>query len=464
MSVAETSEFKNPHLEGNFKPTFEEITADNLEVIGEIPSDIQGNFLRVGPNPFFVPDVHRYHIFDGDGMIHGVHIRDGKATYRNRFIESAGLAEEKEKGHWVYPGLNMYGEFIAKGEIPGSKNTGNTAMVFHNGQLFALMEGGTPYRISLPELDTQGEHDFDGTLTHNFTAHPKVDVASGEMMTFGYSPTPPFLTYSVVNPEGKAVHTKEISIPKGVMMHDCAITENYTIFPDLPLVFDFEKLLSGGSMIGWEPENGCRIGIVPRLGDDTSIRWFDIEESFLFHVSNSWEEGDEVVFQACRSNRGGIESEPGTDMRDQLGQLHEWRFNMKTGEVASKALDRDYYCDFPRIHDDLMGRKNRYLYAARFNVGDAAVFDGEMKYDNETGEIQVHAFGEHCESGEAIFAPKMGAVDEDDGYVICFVYNKEDETSECHIIDAKNFEGPAVARIKIPQRVPHGFHAAWVAD
>jgi carotenoid cleavage dioxygenase len=358
----------------------------------------------------------------------------------------------------------MYGEFIARGEMPEGKNTGNTAMVFHNGQLFALMEGGTPYRVTLPDLETAGEHDFDGTLTHNFTAHPKVDVTTGEMMTFGYSPTPPFLTYSVVTPDGKAVHTKEITIPKGVMMHDCAITENYTIFPDLPLVFDFETLLSGGSMIGWEPENGCRIGIVPRLGDDSSIRWLEIEESFLFHVSNAWEEGDEVVFQACRSNRGGIEASEEGDMRDQFGQLHEWRFNMQTGEVKSRALDQQYYCDFPRIDDDLMGKKNRYLYAARFDLENVAVFDGELKFDNETGEIQVHTFGENCESGEAVFAPRIGGVDEDDGYVICFVYNADDGSSECHIVDAKRFEDEPVARIKIPHRVPHGFHAAWVAD
>ena len=101
---------------------------------------------------------------------------------------------------------------------------------------------------------------------------------------------------------------------------------------------------------------------------------------------------------------------------------------------------------------------------ARFRLGDVPVFDGEMKYDNQTGEIQVHQFGDNCESGEAIFAPRIGGVDEDDGYVICFVYDTEAETSECHIIDAKRFEDEPVARIKIPQRVPHGFHASWVAD
>ncbi len=464
MSEAEDRDWNNPHLQGNNRPVYEEVTAADLEVIGEIPADISGNFLRTGPNPYYVPDESRYHIFDGDGMLHGVHISGGKATYRNRFVDSAGLREERSAGHWIYPGLNMFGDYIAKGEMPGSKNTGNTAMVFHQGQLYTMMEGGTPYRISLPDLSTEGEHDFDGTLTHHFTAHPKVDAESGEMMTFGYGITPPYLTYSVVDPDGRARHTTEITIPKPIMMHDCAITENYTIFPDLPLVFDFEKMMSGGGFVNWDPDNGCRIGIVPRRGDDTNIRWFDIEESFLFHVANAWEEGDEVVFQACRSDRGGIVTAEGADVRDQLGQLHEWRFNMSTGEVASKAIDREFYCDFPRIHDDLVGRKNRYTYAARFRIADMPVFDGEMKYDNETGAIEVHAFGPDCESGEAVFAPRQNASAEDDGYVICFVYDKKTDSSECHIVDAQNFTAEPVARIKLPQRVPHGFHAAWVAD
>ena len=464
MSEAIVLETENPHLTGNNAPVYNEATVSDLEVIGEIPKDISGNFLRIGPNPYYVPDADRYHIFDGDGMIHGVHINEGRATYRNRFIKSAGFQEEQKKGEWIYPGIDMFGDYIAKGEMPSIKNTGNTAMVFHNNQLFAMMEGGTPYRLTLPELETLGEHDFEGTLTHNFTAHPKVDIETGEMMTFGYGMTPPFLTYSVVDKTGKATHTTELTIPKPIMMHDCAITKNYTVFADLPLVFDFEKMMSGEGLVNWDADNGCRIGIVSRKGDDSDIRWFDIEESFLFHVANAWEEGDEVVFQACRSNRGGIETVEGIDVRETLGQLHEWRFNMKSGEVSSKALDKNYYCDFPRIHDDLVGYKNRYTYAARFRVEPMPTFEGEIKYDNQTGQIQVHQFGEHCESGEAVFAPRKNASAEDDGYVVCFVYNSQTGTSECQIIDAQRFEEEPVARIKMPQRVPHGFHAAWVAD
>ena len=462
MSTSDATVINNPFLTGNNEPVYKEITATELEVIGEVPADISGSFLRTGPNPFYVPDEDKYHIFDGDGMIHGVSFKDGKATYRNRFVQSKGLSEERAKGEWIYPGLNMLGEYVAKGEMPGVKNTGNTAMVFHQGQLYTMMEGGTPYRISLPELETEGEHDFEGTVTHNFTAHPKVDAKTGEMMTFGYGLQPPFLSYSVVGTDGRASHATEITIPKPIMMHDCAITENYTIFPDLPLVFDLEKMMAGDGLVGWDPDNGCRIGIVPRSGDDNSIHWFEIEESFLFHVANAFEEGDEVIFQACRSDRGGIVTEEGVEVRDQLGQLHEWRFNMRTGDVQSIPIDREFHCDFPRINDDYVGYKNRYTYAARFRVEATPTFDGEMKYDNETGKIEMHYFGDHAESGEAVFVPRIGSTKEDDGYVICFVYDRNAGASECQILDAQNWHADPVAKIKIPQRVPHGFHAAWV--
>ena len=142
---ARPEDYTSRYLSGNYEPVFEEVEAVDLEVIGEIPKDLSGHFLRIGPNPYFVPDMDRYHIFDGDGMIHSVAFSGGQATYRNKFIDSKGLQEEREKGEWIYPGLNLFGDVIARGEMPKSKNTGNTAMVFHQGKLFGLMEGGTPY-------------------------------------------------------------------------------------------------------------------------------------------------------------------------------------------------------------------------------------------------------------------------------------------------------------------------------
>ena len=95
----------NFFLDGNFSPVHEERDAEDMKVIGAIPNDLQGHFLRVGPNPVHVFSEEAYHTFDGDGMIHAIEFSNGKARYRNRFIENEGFKLEQERGDWVYKGM-----------------------------------------------------------------------------------------------------------------------------------------------------------------------------------------------------------------------------------------------------------------------------------------------------------------------------------------------------------------------
>jgi carotenoid cleavage dioxygenase-like enzyme len=472
MSTQPVDAAKNYFLSGNFAPMREEHTASDLEVIGEIPADLSGSFLRIGPNPFYVPDEELYHMFDGDGMIHQVQFDGGKATYRNRFVDTEGLRLEREKGTWIWKGYRSMADTMLKGEIPAegpSKNSANTAMVYHNDTLYALLEGAKPHAINLPGLETVGETDFDGQLTHGFTAHPKVDMKTGEMMTFGYAPFPPYVTYSVVDKQGKFTHTTDIDIPRPVLMHDFAITEHFTLFLDLPLTFDIQRAMGGGNIMEWEPDLGARIGVVPRHGGNAEAKWFDVEAGMVYHVANAWEEGDVVVLQACRSISTDVmgigEADwDGVGDTDLLGQLYEWRLDMTTGEVEERSLDKDgtHFCDFTRVNDTLVGYRTRYAYGAAYCVGRTNMFHELLKYDDETGDLLAHNLGDGLFGGEAIFAPKDNGEDEDDGYVICFGYDENSGDSECRIIDAKNFGGDPVARIKIPHRVPFGFHAGWV--
>jgi carotenoid cleavage dioxygenase-like enzyme len=467
MSTQLKSEPFNYFLSGNFAPVREEHTARGLSVTGRIPEDLNGSFLRIGPNPQFIPDVAEYHWFDGDGMLHGVEFSNGQATYRNRYVRTDGFLKEQAKGSWIWRGIKarMAGPPSAPPEGGLSKNAANTALVEHNGRVYALWEGGEPHEIAIPDLDTIGKVDFNGRLRHAFTAHPKVDAATGEMMTFGYAPMPPFVSYSVVDPSGEIVHTTPISIPKGVMMHDCAITEHYTVFLDMPLTFDIMRAMQGGRVLAWEPTNGTRIGVVPRMGGDRDVKWFDVATGFAFHTANAWEEGDEVVVLASRAETtdviGAADNMDDGSSESMTGVLYEWRLNMKTGVVTERPLDRNH-SDFTRINDQYAGRKSRYIYSARFDSKHGAMFDALLKHDYATGETLVHDFGPGRFGGEGVFAPIQGGTAEDDGYVVTFVWDEKTGSSECVVIDARNFDGEPVARIAIPYRVPFGFHAAWV--
>lgn len=455
----------NPFLQGNFAPVHEEITAEDLKVIGELPSDLCGMFVRNGPNPQFTP-IGRYHWFDGDGMLHGVQIRDGKASYRNRYVRTRGFQIEGEAGHAIWTGL-LEPPQMDNPHGPG-KNTANTALVWHEGKMLALWEGGAPHAIALPGLDTIGQYTYKDRLSSAFTAHPKIDPETGEMMFFGYSVVePPYLKYSIVSPEGDLLRTVPIDLRVGVMMHDFAITENYTIFMDLPLTFRMERMKRGEPGLMFERDLPSRFGIVPRFGDNGNIRWFESPPCYVFHTLNAWEEEDkdEVVLVACRMNYTAVLMSESTipENEGDPAVLYQWRFNLKTGKVQEEKLS-DVPCDFPRMNEQLLGCKMRYGYAAQMGNHPLPLFEAILKYDFNTGACETHPFGQGRYGGEAVFVPRPGATAEDDGWLVTFVYDEDSNTSELVVVNAAEMTKEPVARVLIPQRVPYGFHGTWISE
>jgi carotenoid cleavage dioxygenase len=215
----------------------------------------------------------------------------------------------------------------------------------------------------------------------------------------------------------------------------------------------------------FESQRPSRFGIVPRHGDNSNIRWFESPACYVFHTLNAYEEGDEVVLVACRMKSTAVlisEQTPGENEGD-TARLYQWRFNLSTGAVREEALD-DRASDFPRINEQYMGRPMRYGYAAKFAPSPVPLFDGLIKYDLSNGSSQTHEFGAGRYGGEAVFAPRTGATAEDDGWLITFVYDEGSETSELVVVDARYVTAEPVARVIIPQRVPYGFHGAWVTE
>jgi len=463
----------NPYLAGNFAPVDEEISVDNLTVIGELPSDLNGMFVRNGPNPQFTPRGS-YHWFDGDGMLHGVRFYNGKAQYRNRYVRTKGFEIERTEGRAIWTGIlepahmdNPHGPF---------KNTANTALVWHDGRLLALWEGGEPHEIRVPGLETVSPYTYSDRLISAFTAHPKVDPITGEMMFFGYSvAAPPYLKYSVVSKTGELLRTVPIDLPVGVMMHDFAVTEHYTVFMDLPLTFRPERLKRGEPVLAFERDSPSRFGILPRHGDNSTIRWFEALACYVFHTLNAHEEGDEIVLTACRMNStnifGGAETlddhrkSKTTDGDNDASRLHCWRFNLATGAVWEEALD-DQPSEFPRINENLTGRQTRYGYTLGFapsREGDSPGANGLIKYDFITGRSETYKFGRGRYGGEGVFVPRPSAITEDDGWLLTFVYDTAEGQSELVVVNAQDITADPVARLLIPQRVPYGFHGAWIS-
>jgi carotenoid cleavage dioxygenase len=463
MAVRESD--VNPFLQSNFAPWRMEGDADDLEVVGEIPRDLNGTFYRNGPNPAYEP-MGRYHWFDGDGMIHAIMLRDGRAGYRNRYVRSDGLLEERRAGKALYAGLlNM-----SATEIPTFKNTANTNIVFHAGKLLALMEAARPTQMMPCTLETLGVYDFGDKLAGSMTAHPKLDPESGEMLFFGYSPFPPYLQYYVVDAAGALVRSEVIDVAWPSMIHDFAITKDHVIFILCPLVFDLEGMAKRGSVLAWDAERGTRIGVMPRNGGNADVRWFETDASYVFHPMNAYSEAHTVVLDVARYERllfmnpDAWRSDEASDA--DIPKLHRWHLDLRGGGVKSEPLD-DCGAEFPRIDERRLGRKHRFGYmAAGWPAAQAQqvpIFKAVHKYDLERGTCEVRDCGAGNGVGEPLFVPRHPDAAEDDGYVLVLVYNSACNASEFLILDARNIAGDPVASVRLPHRVPYGFHGNWVA-
>ncbi|MFB2923537.1 carotenoid oxygenase family protein [Aerosakkonema funiforme] len=456
------------YLTDNFAPIKEEISVENLAIIGELPWHLSGMFLRNGPNPQF-PPVGAYHWFDGDGMLHGVRIVNGKASYRNRYIRTDGFVLEETQKQAIWPGLLNLPRFDAPYGLM-MKNPANMSCAWHAGKLLTLWEVGAPHLMSLPELETLGRHNFGGKLTSAMCARPKVDPATGEMMFYSSSPiAPPYLEYSIVSADGELVQTVPIDLPEPVMMPDFAITEHYTIFLDMPLKFKPMRSAAGEVPIEFDRDRKSRIGILPRHGNNESIRWFTIPNCAIFHVANAYEEDSEVILIANRMDYCNFfvpnYKQNGEVLNFDLETLKmcRWRINLTTGVVKEEIID-DVPADFPGINDRLTGRRTRYVYASRVALyaKPKPLFDALIKYDLETGSSQVHEFGKGRFGGDSTFAPLPGGKAEDDGWLLTFVWDDTTKQSELVVIDARNFTGEPTARVIMPQRIPYGFHSIWI--
>ncbi|NEU81343.1 carotenoid oxygenase family protein [Nostoc sp. UIC 10630] len=463
-------ELSKLYLTDNFAPIHQEIFAENLAVIGKLPEELEGTFLRNGPNPQF-KSLGLYHWFDGDGMLHAVTINNGRASYRNRYIRTQGFELEQSLGRAVWPGLLNLPRFDAPYGLM-MKNPANTSCVWHNGQLLALWEAGAPYIIQLPDLETLGVQTFNNKLASTFTAHPKVDPVTGEMMFYGFAPiAPPYLEYSVVSADGELKQTVPIDLPVPVMIHDFAITENYTIFLDMPLLFKPMQSITGQLPIKFEPECKSRIGILPRYGDNRTIRWFEVPSCMVIHTANAYENGNEVVLIACRMDYFNLlipsysDSGEITNFDLETLKLFCWRINLVTGVVKQEVLD-DVPSEFPQINNQFLGRKNRYIYTSRVApyMKPKPLFDGLIKYDLGTNNSQIHEFGRGRFGGDTTFVSRPGATAEDDGWLLTMVWDTVAKQSELLIIDAQNFTSEPIARVIMPQRVPYGFHASWISS
>jgi carotenoid cleavage dioxygenase-like enzyme len=438
------------HLQGNFAPVTEEVTALKPEVIGSIPAELNGLYVRNGANPITGESDHW---FLGNGMVHGVKLEDGQASwYRNRYVKTKFLEDPSAE------------RISSDGTFDYTMAAANTSIISHAGQILALEEGAYPFAMT-PELETVGPHTYGGKLKTPLTAHPKICATTGELVGFAYGQLPPYLTYLRISPDGKLVQSEEITVGGPTMMHDFAITENYALFMDLPVVFDLQLAIQGIMPFHWSDDYPARVGIMPRTGGDSDVKWFDVDPCYVFHGMNAFEKDGQIHYDVCRSSE--IWREAGAMFGgDAVQSFHRWSFDLESGKTSEQTID-DRAMDFPKIADARVGLEHRYGFTLSFEIdaNGTPSQSGLTKLDIRRGTSEVHEFPPGLVAGEPTYVPAVGSDPAgDEGWLMFYLHDENAGETEFVILDANNFGADPVARVKLPQRVPYGFHGSWMPD
>jgi carotenoid cleavage dioxygenase-like enzyme len=283
------------------------------------------------------------------------------------------------------------------------------------------------------------------------------------MFFFGYNAVQPYLTYYRVDAAGKLVQKEVLETAGPALMHDFAMTENYVVFMELPIVFSWMAMITGEALpFTWNNDAPSRIGVMPKKGSSKDLKWFDIDPAFVFHVMNAYEQGDDVLLDVARYDHLWVN---GSSDFDYPSKLSRYTLGMKTGSAGLHQVGPQRM-EFPQINRNLAGRYYRYGYS----LGVVVIDDGSNKYeaigsilkhDMVSGDVQSFDVGNGAVPGEPFFVPSIGGGNEDDGYVLSYVYVPQTHATELWIMDGHNIR-KVLAKVELNARVPQGFHGLWV--
>ncbi|MEM9161467.1 MAG: carotenoid oxygenase family protein [Cyanobacteria bacterium P01_F01_bin.4] len=454
------------------------------DIDGTLPAELEGTLFRVGPGLLDINGYPVQHPFDGDGMVNAIALSQGRAHYRNRFVQTAGYVAEQAAGKPLYRGVfgtQKPGGVMANAFDVRLKNIANTNILYWGDKLLALWEAAEPHRLDPYTLETQGIDYLNGLLKVGdaFSAHPRIDPScertNGESCLVNFAVKPGLsstITLYEFDPQGRLVHQHSHAIPGFAFLHDFAITPNYCIFFQNPVSFNPVPYALGfkgaAECIAFNPKQPTQAIIIPRNGTDP-VQFIKTRACFVFHHCNAFEADsklylDSVCYQDFPTLKGGKNYQE-VDF-DQVPEGQLWRFELDlTTATATETQLIERCCEFPDIHPDHVGRPYRYLYigAALREQGNAPL-QAVLKRDLETGEEQLWHLGNRVFMGEPVFVPHPQGTAEDDGWVLMLLYNAEHQRSELAILDAQTITAPPLACLKLKHHVPYGLHGSFTSQ
>ncbi len=449
----------------------------DCEVDGEIPADLNGAFYRVGPDaqyPLRAGNIP----FDGEGHVSMFRIKNGRVDYRSRYVRNDRYLAQDKAGRILFP---MYrNPYMDDPSVAGlSRSTANTHIINHRNLLLALKEDSPPAALDLLTLETVApNYTFDGQLpSKTFTAHPKLDSETGNMVAFGYEATglgADDVSVFEFTPGGRLVWNTMIKVPYVGMLHDFAVTERHIVFYVIPMVFDDEQMRNGGIHWAWDDSKPTYFGVLRRFGDGSDVQWFEGPTRSATHVMGAFDDGNRIFVDVEMSQSNPFPFMPmkgGAAWNPQTGSSRITRLSADLSGPTPRGYEietmyPDHIGALPRQDD----RYNTMPYRFGFLGCPEPNATGRpgacyARFDHQTRRSTLFNAGPDTSLAECCFAPKSADAPEGQGYLMGLATrNDENGRADLVILDAERLEDGPVATVKLPMRAVGQVHGWWVPE
>jgi carotenoid cleavage dioxygenase-like enzyme len=451
---------------------------EDCEVDGALPADLEGAFYRVGPDAQY--PLHPGNIpFDGEGHVSMFRFANGRVSYKSRFVRNQRYKAQAAAHRLLFP---MYRNHFM--DDPSAKRlsrgTANTHVIYHDEHLLALKEDSPPVALDPHTLETVDDYyTFNGQLeSKTFTAHPKIDSESGNLVAFGYE-AKGFGTDDVnvfeYTPDGRRVWDAWIKVPYIGLLHDFAVTRKHVVFYVMPLAFDLEQMKRGGIHWSWDSSKPTYFGVMRRGGDGRDIRWFSGPERSSTHVMGAFDDGERVIVDVEMSSFNPFPFMPfrdGTKWNPVRGASRITRLSVN---LADKSVS-DYRMEvlYPH-HIGALPRQDDRYHTVPYRIGFLPCPEPDpqnpawrpstcyARLDHETRSSQLYRADPGTTLAEACFAPRSAKSPEGSGYLLgVATHLNERGRADLVILDAEHLQDGPIATVRLPTQIVGQIHGWWV--
>jgi len=451
----------------------------DLEIEGEIPAGLDGIYYRASADPQYPPRLGTDIFLNGDGMVHMVRIENGHADLKTRYVRTEKFLLERAARRALFGAYRN--PFTDDPSVAGkNRGTANTSICWHGGKLLALKEDSQPMELDPLTLETRGTWDFHGRLTsRTFTAHPKIDPTTGEMIACAYNTTgrsSKMIELYWISPRGELTRTEAFEAPYASMVHDFHISPRYIAFTLYPMINDWERVKRGEPFFHWDSSLPTMIAVIPRQQGVAAIRWYRSPiTGMATHSFNSWEDGSLLHLEQFFTGSGWLSQFP--DIRDPEGKelppyAKRWTFDLGSNADSFNSSSMfEHIGEMPMIDLRHLTKRTRHFFFGTNNPELGPMLEWGPKgppftclghFDELTGSLSFYYAGANSAPEEPFFVPRSNTAPEGDGWLLSMVGRRSENRTDLVILDTRDLAAGPVATLRMPCRLHEGFHGTWV--